>query len=223
MLDTRLRCVAQQVRPGSRLADIGTDHAYLPVWLVENGICPRAIASDLRQGPAAAARRTIEGAGLADRIEVRVGDGLSPLRPGEADDIVMAGMGGETMAAILAACPWAKDSRLHWVFQPMTRPQELRRALLTQGFTILGEQVAKQGERLYLVLRARYDGAPPVTEEAAYYIGALSAREGAAWLRGQSRHLRRQAAGLRCRGDAGEADRLEALAEQIETYAAQDD
>ena len=223
MLDARLRCVARQVRPGSRLADIGTDHAFLPVWLVENGVCPRAIASDLRPGPAAAARRTIEAAGLADRLEVRVGDGLSPLKAGEVDDIVMAGMGGETMAAILDACSWAKDGRLHWVFQPMTRPQALRRTLLTQGFSILGEEVAAQGERLYVVLRARYDGTPPVTQEAAYYIGALPAKEGAAWLLGQSRHLRRQAAGLRHRGDREEAARLDGVAAQIERYVARDD
>lgn len=84
MLDARLRCVAKHVRPGSVLADIGTDHARLPVYLVEQGICPKAIASDLRQGPADAARRTIRSAGLENRIEVRLGDGLTALTADEA-------------------------------------------------------------------------------------------------------------------------------------------
>ena len=134
-LDQRLSAVAALVRLGSRLADIGTDHAYLPVWLVQNGVCPAAIAADLRPGPLEAARRHVAAAGLEDRISLRLGDGLAPVFPGEADDIVIAGMGGETIAAILAAADWLADARLRLVLQPMSRAEETRRWLLKNGFS----------------------------------------------------------------------------------------
>ncbi len=220
MLDARLACVAARVRPGSRVADIGTDHAHLPVWLVGQGVCPGGIASDLRAGPAEAARRTVERAGLADSIAVRVGDGLSPVSPEEADDMVIAGMGGETIAAILAAAPWLKDAAYRLVLQPMTHPELLREYLLTNGFSIEGEWIAAEGKRRYLILQAAYTGAPPVTDEAAYYTGALPpGAEGAAFLRGQARHLRRRAAGLQSRDPQdGEAARLLALADRLDAY-----
>lgn len=218
MLDNRLGRVAALVRRGSRLADIGTDHARLPVWLVREGICPHAVAADIRTGPADAARRTIAAAGLEQAIEVRVGDGLAPLKPGEADDIVIAGMGGETIAAILDACSWAKDARYHWILQPMTRPEALRRWLLTNGFSLLSESVATEGRRLYLVLETAYTGAPPTEDEAAYYIGVLPAAE-AAYLRGVANRVRRRAQGLaRREPDGAEAARLAAVAQRIERY-----
>ena len=217
MLDKRLRCVAGLVRPGSVLADIGTDHAHLPVWLVKEGVCPRAVAADIRIGPAAAARRSVEAAGLEERIDVRVGDGLAPLCPGEADDIVIAGMGGETIASILGAAPWTKDGRYRLILQPTTRHECLRRFLLTGGFDILSEQIVQEGRRRYLVLACAYTGAPPVTEEAAYYIGRLPLPEASAYLLSQAARLRRQAQGLARRADgAGEAARLEAIAREME-------
>ena len=217
MLDKRLRCVAGLVRPGSVLADIGTDHAHLPVWLVKEGVCPRAVAADIRIGPAAAARRSVEAAGLEERIDVRVGDGLAPLCPGEADDIVIAGMGGETIASILEAAPWTKDGRYRLILQTMTRHECLRRFLLTGGFDILSEQIVQEGRRRYLVLACAYTGAPPVTEEAAYYIGRLPLPEASAYLLSQAARLRRQAQGLARRADgAGEAARLEAIAREME-------
>lgn len=217
MLDKRLRCVAGLVRPGSVLADIGTDHAHLPVWLVKEGVCPRAVAADIRIGPAAAARHSVEAAGLEERIDVRVGDGLAPLCPGEADDIVIAGMGGETIASILEAAPWTKDGRYRLILQPMTRHECLRRFLLTGGFGILSEQIVQEGRRRYLVLACAYTGAPPVTEEAAYYIGRLPLPEASAYLLSQAARLRRQAQGLARRADgAGEAARLEAIAREME-------
>ena len=129
-LTPRLRLLADWVPPGARLADVGTDHAYLPVWLVQNGVCPAAIAADLRPGPLEAARRHVAAAGLEDRISLRLGDGLAPVFPGEADDIVIAGMGGETIAAILSAADWLADARLRLVLQPMSRAEETRRGLL---------------------------------------------------------------------------------------------
>ena len=149
-LDARLSAVAALVREGRRVADIGTDHALLPVWLVRTGRCPAAVASDIRQGPAAAARRQVEKAALSDRISVRVGDGLAPLAPGEAEDIVIAGMGGETVAEILAAAPWVRNKAYHLVLQPMSKPEKLRQFLwVGADRTGGGQAVFRYVRRLY--------------------------------------------------------------------------
>ena len=133
-LDKRLSLIASYVRPGSRLADVGTDHARLPAALVATGHCPRAIASDLRTGPVNAARLTVNAAGLEKRIDIRQGDGLAPLSAKEADDIVIAGMGSETIAGILDAAPWTRNSHFRFILQPMTRVEYLHRYLLQLVF-----------------------------------------------------------------------------------------
>ena len=130
---------------------------------------------------------------------------------------MIAGMGGETIASILGAAPWTKDGRYRLILQPMTRHECLRRFLLTGGFDILSEQIVQEGRRRYLVLACAYTGAPPVTEEAAYYIGRLPLPEASAYLLSQAARLRRQAQGLARRADgAGEAARLEAIAREME-------
>ncbi len=222
MLDARLGCVARHVRPGTVLADIGTDHAHLPVQLVGTGVCPRAIASDLRQGPADAARRNIRAAGLEAQIEVRVGDGLSPLSAGEAGDIVVAGMGGETIAAILNACPWVRDTALHLVLQPMTRPEDLRRYLYTSGFVIREEEIVPDGRYLYTVLDVVYTGERRNADEALCHIGRIPRREIVYLCRVRDR-LREQANGLSKAADAArrvEGTRLAAVADRLEAYIA---
>lgn len=176
-LDSRLAFAASLVRPGSRAADIGTDHAHLPVWLVSSGRCPAAIASDLRPGPVAAAKRTVAQAGLQGQIDIRLGDGLSPLLPHEADDIIIAGMGGETIAAILSAAPWIRDSRYHFILQPMTRAEHLHTYLLTHGFAILREEVVRDGKRLYPVISCRFEDRPADDDPLACILGGLSGTE----------------------------------------------
>ena len=96
-LSPRLRSVAELVPQGAGFADVGTDHAYLPVWLLQRGVIRRAVASDLRRGPLERARLTAEKYGLTDRMDFRLCDGLSGIRPEEADTVAIAGMGGETV------------------------------------------------------------------------------------------------------------------------------
>ena len=107
-LSPRLALIAGWVPPGAKLADVGTDHAYLPVWLTLHGRVVSAIASDLRKGPLERARATGRTYG-AEGIDFRLGDGLAFIRPDEADTIVIAGMGGENIAQILAGAPWTAD------------------------------------------------------------------------------------------------------------------
>ncbi len=213
-LDKRLAMVASMVRRGSRVADIGTDHAYLPVYLVQMGICPQGVAADIRSGPLESARRTVTQAGLVEKIDLRLGDGLIPIVADEVDDIVIAGMGGETVADILSAAEWIKDKRLRLVLQPMTRAEELRRWLLTNGFSIAEERLVQDGHRLYPVMAVAYTDAPPEADDYAFYAGFFSAEEGRPYRWMMAQHLLRRVEGLR-RRDEEEACRLSHIAQRL--------
>ena len=213
----RLRQIAALVRPGRVVADSGTDHAYLPVALVKSGRCPRAVACDLREGPLENARRPVAEAGLADRIACRLGNGLSPVAEGEAEEIVVAGMGGETIASILEACPYLHDPRYHLLLQPMTRPEELRRFLMTHGFSIESETVAEEPPHLYTVLSVYYTGCAPETDETRFYRGALCGETGRRFLERQLGALRKKYEGLAAGGGpAGEREQLARLIAALE-------
>ena len=111
MIDKRLEAIASRVRRGCRLADIGTDHAYLPIYLMQRGICERVIAVDINESPLAVAAQNINKANLQDKIALRLGSGLSVLAPDEVDDIVIAGMGGVLFANLLADAPFIRSSQ----------------------------------------------------------------------------------------------------------------
>ncbi len=214
-LDKRLSMVASLVRRGSRVADIGTDHAYLPVYLVQAGICPQGVAADIRSGPLESARRTVTEAGLTDKIALRLGDGLAPLAANEVEDIVIAGMGGETIVQILSAVEWVKDMHLQFILQPMTRAEELRRWLLTNGFVITEERLVQDGHRLYPVMAVMYTATPPVTDEYVFYAGFFSAEEGRPYREMMAEHLTRRAEGLRHSGEEDGAAHLANIAERL--------
>ena len=137
-LTPRLRQIAAWVRQGAHLADVGTDHAYLPVWLTLQGRVASAIASDLRRGPLDRAQETGRRYGVGDRITFRLGNGLAAVAPEECDTIVIAGMGGENIAQILAGAPWTADGRHTLLLQPQSRAEALRRFLAEHGFAVVG-------------------------------------------------------------------------------------
>lgn len=123
-LQPRLRLLADMVPQGARLADIGTDHGYLPVWLMQQGRIASAIAADIGPEPLAHARRTAEEYGTA--LDLRLCDGLRGIAAHEADTVVMAGMGGETIIHILTDSPWPRDSGCTLLLQPQTKVELLR-------------------------------------------------------------------------------------------------
>ena len=214
-LDKRLSAVAALVRQGSRLADIGTDHAYLPVYLVQAGVCPLAIASDIGEGPLEAAHRTVTENGLTSKVALRLGDGLATVKAGEVEDVAIAGMGGETIAAILEAAPWVKDGRIRLILQPMTRAEDLRRWLLHNGFSVLEEHLIVDGRHLYPVLAAEYTAAPPYEDEVCIYGGFFTAEEGRPYRRMMAEHLLRRARGYHHSGDLVTAAKLIDLSELL--------
>lgn len=166
-LPARLRAVAGAVPSCRVLADIGTDHGYVPAALLLAGRAERAVAADLRPGPLESAKRTARLCGVEDRIDFRLGDGLRVLAPGEADCAVVAGMGGETVAAILAAAPWAREG-LTLILQPASRAELLRRWLPENGYAIRAERLAEDRGRLYPILTVSGGAMAPLTEAEAW-------------------------------------------------------
>ncbi len=154
-LSPRLRAAAELVPPGARFADIGADHAYLPVWLILNGVIDKAIAADLRQGPLERARETAEKYSVAGRMDFRLCDGLTGLDPGEADAIAIAGMGGETIAHILAHAPWTKGEGITLILQPMSSQPDLRSWLSENGYAIEKERIVREDKTLYTIFLVR--------------------------------------------------------------------
>ncbi len=196
-LGPRLRAIADLVPPDCRcLADIGTDHGYVPAALLLAGRVGRAVAADEGALPLDHARRTAARCGVEDRMDLRLGDGLSVLSPGEADVIVIAGMGGDTIAGILAAAPWSRDGPL-LLLQPMSRACELRRWLPEQGYAVRAETLVQDKGVLYPILSAAGGTMAPASEAQAW--GGFLLEGDPLWgryLSDRILRLRRAAAGL---------------------------
>lgn len=154
-LSARLHAVARRVPTGAVVADIGTDHAYLPVFLVRTGLATRVIAGEAGRGPFKSARETVRSYGLDGQIEVRLGDGLQVLRPGEADTVVLAGMGGRTICAILSAGHAVLAGVERLLLQPMRDVPLVRRWLLENGWRLFDEEMVYEGGHYYVVIESR--------------------------------------------------------------------
>lgn len=154
LLSPRLTVVADIIPVSGCVADIGSDHGLLSVYLIQKKIAQKVIAVEKAAGPAAATRRAVAAAGLTGRIEVRSGEGLFPLAEGEVEVIVIAGMGGETIAGILAAGTSVARAAKLVVAQPMNRVGFLRRWLTQNGWRIHEEGLAKERTRVYQVIAA---------------------------------------------------------------------
>jgi tRNA (adenine22-N1)-methyltransferase len=153
-LSNRLKTIASFVPEGSKVADIGTDHGYIPIHLVQEGKAKHAIAMDVRTGPLMRAKSHIAEAGLADVIEVRLSDGLLKLNKDEADCVVIAGMGGELMIHILEEGKNLWDNIPCWVLSPQSELQKMRRFLVEQAFFVEQETMIKEDGKYYVVMRA---------------------------------------------------------------------
>ena len=137
LLSDRLMAVAQMITPGLPVADIGCDHAYLPIYLVRENMAPFVVACDVNAGPVAKACENIEDVDLSEKIDVRQGDGLSPLRPGEVKSVVLAGMGGKLMMRILSDGADVLEGVLEIIMEPQSEVSALRHYLQDNGFRII--------------------------------------------------------------------------------------
>ena len=191
-LTPRLMTAVPYVRGGRLLADVGTDHAYLPIYLCEQGrlipvpagngetLC--AIASDINKGPVERADQHIAAAGLSDVIRTVRTDGLTGLDAYDPADIIVFGMGGELIASILEAAPWVNREGRRLILQPMTHAEKLREYLLSAGFAIVGETLSREGERIYQTVCAEPapKAALPILTPAELAVGQAFYREGSA-------------------------------------------
>jgi len=171
-LTKRLQACADLVRPGSRLADIGCDHGYVPVWLIQNGKIKHAIAADINSGPLASCRALVENCRLGSSVTCVLSDGLQNIPLSEVDDILIAGMGGELIADILDAAGDLSDK--HLILNPMTHPELARRWLYTNGFTVQSDCIIADGGHHYSIMDAVYTGVYEEVNDVRCFLGEIS-------------------------------------------------
>lgn len=152
MLTERTEVITSLVPRGSRVVDIGTDHGFIPVYLVEKGICPKAYATDVSAASLGKAQKLIQQRGLSGCIETRQGNGLSVIKPGEADSAIIAGMGGLLIRDILEQAPETVKTISTMILQPMVAAAKLRKWLIHHDFMIIDEELTREDRRFYEII-----------------------------------------------------------------------
>lgn len=188
IISKRLEAAASFARRGARIADIGTDHAYLPIYLYLSGAVSGGVVSDINAGPVARAKENLSAYGCADAFAAQRADGLFGVLEYVVDDIFVLGMGGELIASILDAEPNIRDGRYRLILQPMTHPEILRAYLARNGFETVAERVIKE-EKFYQIICAEYTGRVSEPDDFELCFGALNLAEGSAELCGLMRYL----------------------------------
>ena len=171
-LSSRLRTCCSFIAPGDRVADVGTDHGYLGIWLLQQGIARSVIAGDIAPGPLSAARRNAEKYGYSEQMEFYLSDGVRNI-PRDFDTLVCAGMGADTIISILNTASWLKDIRYRLVLQCQSKTPMLRRYLSENGWRIQEESVVRDGRFLYTVMEATWQSGCTLTPGGWYFPPAL--------------------------------------------------
>ncbi len=218
MLNKRLQACAAWLTNGGIVCDVGTDHAYLAAELLRKNICKHVIASDIGEGPLQAAQRTLEQAGLLEQATLKLSDGLQQIDGIGVTDVVIAGMGGETMIHILKPCDWVKNG-VNLILQPMTKMPLLRQWLVQNGYVIDREQIVKENRFFYTVMQVHYDGRQRqlTTFEAEIGIQDWNLPVVQAYLQRKQRRFQEIAAQMQ-KGNQPETERYQQLAAEIGFY-----
>lgn len=174
-LGERLQLCASFVRSGVRLCDVGTDHGYLPIFLAKQGKILYAVASDIRSGPLQNAQENLSRYHVSDLVETRISDGILKIGEDEADDFVIAGMGGELIMKILSQKSWVKNPQKHWILQPMSKAFELRAFLFENGFFTQQEKAVIDDKKVYSVMLVSYAPEKISHHPGDLYIGQICA------------------------------------------------
>lgn len=222
-LDNRLLQCAQWVPDGAKVADIGTDHAYLPIWLAKSGKIASAVAADVREGPLDRARENILRYHVQETVSARLSDGLSAINPDEADTIIIAGMGGELIAEILEKTPWLKGNGKTLILQPMTSARELRVFLQKQGYSLQKEKAVLSLNRLYTVMLVYASAVDALKNNVLYpYIGALDPAESSEnrdYILREANRLEKKRQGMLAQQQTAQADELQSLIKELQKLA----
>ncbi len=215
-MDSRLLTCARLCK-GDVLCDVGTDHGYLPCYMIENGLCKKAYACDIAPGPLSSAETHIKERSLSDKITAILSDGLDNVEKGDITDVVIAGMGGELIADIIARCGWLKDG-ITLVLQPMTKPDILRKRLYDLGFCVKSELACISGRFVYSVMQVVYEKPDYACTDEYLHFGFVKpdTAEGLRYLKDRSYKLRTAAEGI-LRGGA-DTERAKRLLELSRSY-----
>ena len=171
-LDSRLLSALPYLTVGGVVADIGTDHAYLPIEIIKRDLAQRVVACDINLGPIESARRNIAAAGFSDRIDTMQTDGLHGVETSHPTDVLIFGMGGELIVKILSEALWVMGNGISLILQPMSHPEILRKWLLENGFSILGESLTFE-EQYYQTIHAKFCGNTETYTEDELYFGKM--------------------------------------------------
>ena len=177
-LDKRLLSCADYVRAGAVFADIGTDHGYLPIFLLNTGRIQRAYLSDVNRGPLTSAERNARDNGLYDKCEFILTDGAAALSGKGITDYAICGMGGELIARIIEDAPHLKEIGTRLILQPMTKQEHLRRYLASNGFSVLDERFSFDSGKYYVTILAEYTGECREISESEAELGIKTVHEG---------------------------------------------
>ena len=212
-LDERLRGAAEFVRQGAVFADIGTDHAHLPIFLLEEGRIDRAVLSDLNRGPLESAGRNAEAHGLLDKVDLVLQDGAAGLESYGVTDYAICGMGGELIADIVAAAPALRDPKIRLILQPMSRQAHLRCAISLLGFTVRAERYTFAQGKPYVCMMVEYTGEVRELGDAEAEVGMMpidgASEEYVTYLESKLRAFKKIAEGKRQGGlDSTAEDRI---------------
>ena len=168
-LTDRLLKIADLVTKGKKIADIGTDHGYIPVYLLNKGHVDFAILADVNKGPLENARSEVRHNNLNDKVDLRLGSGIEVLNENEVDEVIIAGMGGILISELLEAKKSVAHNLDKLILQPMQAQDELRKYLLNNGYEILDEVLVKEDFRIYEIIVAKYTGKNTNVEDEIYY------------------------------------------------------
>lgn len=207
VLDSRLAAATSFIRPGGVLCDVGADHAYLSLYALQNGLCSRAVASDINPEPLNRARENGERSGASDRMKYYLSDGLDGVEPEKngITDVAICGMGGELIVEILKASEYTRREGVRLILQPMTKAYELRSYLTENGYVILDEALARAAGKVYACLCVEFAGTreEPYTE-LERLLGRHNVRRGGALFQElvekEISRLKKRADGLRSGG-----------------------
>lgn len=175
-LNPRLSLCQSFVTKGGVACDVGTDHGYLASSLAVNDISKKVYACDIAEGPLSSAKATVEAMGLKDKVTLVLSDGLKNVFDEEITDVIVAGMGGELISAIVLREDWLKRG-VNLVLQPQTKAEDLRRDLYLNGYEILSEKACKDGRFIYTVINARYSGEKRELSKLEALVGKLDVKD----------------------------------------------
>lgn len=169
-ISNRLKCVASMIDKCNSIADIGTDHGYLPIYLIENAVCDTAIASDIKKGPLNKAKINIKKYNMEEKIQCRLGAGLNTIKENEVDSAVISGMGGNLISDIIDNDLEVFKSLKYAVLQPVQNPEVLRKYLYGKGFNIIDEELCIDENKYYEIIKVEYNNNVVIKDDIYYEI-----------------------------------------------------